>query len=185
MKSLIKIIGNDLYTKLGKFVSIKFNKIKWDRNDVVIVGTTSKPAEILVRMHDGVDIEYAEQCASHFNRLSQESIHKLYEYSLKHCLSYCEYFEEDPPQIKKLNEISYYIEPSCMYVDNPKNSDTAYIVDLHCAWEPEHGLSWIIRNNEVLYVGEGMVSYHLGAWEDLDSYKKDAGNFVFGNLNWG
>lgn len=73
-----------------------------------------------------------------------------------------------------------------MHIEAPKGHDIAYIIDLHCDWSPEHGLSWIIRNDEILYVGEGMVHYHLKAFESLDSYKNDSGNFVFGvPLNFG
>nr|WP_027625735.1 hypothetical protein [Clostridium lundense] len=66
-----------------------------------------------------------------------------------------------------------------MYIENPKSNDIAYTIDFNCDWDSEHGMSRIIRNGEILYVGEGMVHFYLKAWENLDSYKNDVGNFVF------
>ncbi|MDR0268835.1 DUF6985 domain-containing protein [Paenibacillus sp.] len=185
MDPLIKITGKDADIQLGEFVSTNFKEIKYDKNGCdVIVEPPFKPAQITVRMNDGVDLSYAEQCAKHFNNLSPETTCKLLESSWQYCLKFCDYYGEELPEIKEFNELLYYIEPFCIYIDKPKSNDTAYTVELHCDWEVEHGMSWIIRNSEILYVGVGMVHFQLNAWEDFDAYKNNEGNFVFGVPNW-
>lgn len=185
MNQLIERIRKDADGDLGEFTSTLFHRIQWDKEDKVIVGGPVKPAKVSVRIQEGVDLAYAEGCAKDFNQLSQKVIDQLCTYTLRHCHSHCDYFGEDRPEIKDTAEMLSYIEPFFMYVTSAEeNEGLAYTVELHCDWDQEHGLSWIIRNGEILYVGEGMVHYRLGAWEDLEAYQKDCGNCVFAVPKW-
>lgn len=185
MSQLIERIRKEADGDLGEFTSALFHRIKWDKEDQVIVGGPVKPAKVSVRIQEGADLAYAEQCAKHFNQLSPEMIDQLCAYSLRHCHSYCDYFGEDRLEIRDAKEMLSYVEPFFMYVTSRKNNEgIGYTVELHCDWDPEHGLSWIIRNEEILYVGEGMVHYRLGVWEDLETYRKNSGNCVFAAPKW-
>lgn len=125
---------------------------------------------------DDVEIGYMNKCIENLNSLSDEVIDKLCEYSIRYCEDYREYFEDeeiDIPEGIKGREILKYIYPVVVGIENPevKNS-IGYSIELNCDWEEEHGMEWVIRDNEVLYVS----SYNgMGAW--CDDYD-DGGNYV-------
>ncbi|KAB0735632.1 hypothetical protein F7O93_30725, partial [Pseudomonas aeruginosa] len=46
------------------------------------------------------------------------------------------------------------IEPGELIVPDPEQGDEAVIhLSLNCEWDREHGMEWIVRGGEVLYVG--------------------------------
>ena len=64
------------------------------------------------------------------------------------------------------NLIEYLSEPT-LYVYPPKGDGIGYGIECDCPWEPEHQCLIIIRNDELLYVGQ---SDGLDAWGDEDDY---------------
>lgn len=113
-------------------------------------------SEIGVFINEGATIEYAEKCVEHLNSLSDAIIEKLCEFSIRYCESMRKYFGEMDvfiPENIKLREILKYIYPGELIIEEPVDDRIAYHLELNCDWEEEHGLEWVIREDEVLYVG--------------------------------
>lgn len=134
--------------------------------------------EIDVWIENSIRIDYAEMCAEHFSKLSNEMIDKICE----RVSAYHQYMLEewDEEFVNEINEkvpcnvrgrdILNYIEKPSLFIFPPKGDGVGYIIEGLCEWEPEHGIDIIIRNDRVLYVGspEG-----ADAWADDSEYECD------------
>jgi hypothetical protein len=62
----------------------------------------------------------------------------------------------DDLTINSPNEIWQHCEPiNIHFVTCNKNPNSTFIdVELNCDWEPEHGMQWLLKNdNQIMYVG--------------------------------
>ncbi|WP_322903154.1 DUF6985 domain-containing protein [Paenibacillus sp. SGZ-1009] len=131
-----------------------------------------------------IPLAYAERCAEAFNTLHPSLLRQLCQYSYDYCIDFCDYVGETPPPIGQLEHILHYIAPMSMEITpfptayNADNAEPVLHLELECEWEPEHGLEWLIRGDEILYVGSCEM---LPAWREQDYYRGYAGNYVFGN----
>ena len=109
---------------------------------------------------DGASDAYALACAQHLNTLSDATVLRLCEASIRYYHDFLDMIGEAPREFAQPREILKLIQPSSLSVPNPKDSSnpnehTGAVVhlELNCDWEEEHGLEWLVRNNKVLYVG--------------------------------
>ena len=97
---------------------------------------------------------YIEKCADYLNSLSDEVIDRLCEASIRYCNDFCDMVGEEPKKFENIRDVLKLIQPNGLSIPKPKDENTPVIdLELNCDWEEEHGMQWIIRNNQVLYVG--------------------------------
>jgi hypothetical protein len=156
----------------GWFAEGKFNSFSLFKGDMAI----------LIFIDDGATVEYAEKCITHYNNLNNNSdiLFKLQEYLEKFFLyMYAEWkamgiYDSIVDEIEPIMEdyknsknlIKYLSKPTlCVY--SPKDDGIGYGIECDCPWEPEHQCLIIIRNDELLYVGQ---SDGLDAWNEEEDY---------------
>ncbi|HEX3047589.1 MAG TPA: hypothetical protein VHY08_22750 [Bacillota bacterium] len=101
----------------------------------------------------GAGMGYIEKCAGYLNSLSDEVIDRLCEAAIRYCNDCCDTAGEKQ-EFKNVRDILKLIQPNGLCIPKPKDENTPVIdLELNCDWEEEHGMQWIIRNDEVLYVG--------------------------------
>lgn len=123
---------------------------------------------------ESADFEYAEKCARALNNMSEEVIGKLCEYSVLYCEDYCDEIEEEPPTIESERDILHYIHPESLTVDIPQDERIVIHLALNCDWNEEHGLEWLVKDDEILHVGP---FYGEPAYAD-DSYYCNSWNYA-------
>lgn len=102
----------------------------------------------------GAGMGYIEKCAAYLNSLSDEIIDRLCEASIRYCNDFCDMVGEEPKKFENVRDVLKLIQPNGLSIPKPKDENTPVIdLELNCDWEEEHGMQWIIRNDEVLYVG--------------------------------
>lgn len=133
---------------------------------------------IPVSINDQGDLDYANDCAKKLNNLSEDIIERLCDFSIAYCNNFCEYVGAQPPAINSKRDILHHISPLSLHIEEPEDRTIlAFSVELDCSWEMEHGMQWVIKDDQVLYVGafEG-----FGPWEELSYYEQCCPNFAFG-----
>ncbi|MUT66856.1 hypothetical protein [Paenibacillus sp. NEAU-GSW1] len=110
--------------------------------------------DIRFTVEDNVGISYVEQCVTYINSLSESVIVKLCEASIRYCNEFLEEVGEEQLVFLKPMDVLSKIEPIMLCVPDPEGRDIPVLdLELNCEWEIEHGMEWIVRENEVLYVG--------------------------------
>lgn len=137
---------------------------------------------VSIFVDDGATIEYAEKCISHYNDLNnnRDICIKLQEQLVKFFLYMYEEWKEMGIYDELVNELESvmdaykagknlidFLSRPTLYVYPPQGNGIGYGIECDCPWEPEHQCLIIIRNNELLYVGQ---SDGLDAWCDEDDY---------------
>lgn len=127
-----------------------------------------------------ISTEAVEKVVQAFNQLDQDTLAKLFQFSWDYCKSFCDYVgDQECPSIQQPEEILQYIEPIDMMIEmDPERTETIIRIELNCDWEVEHGLEWLIRDQQILYVGSCEVP---DAWKELSYYENYSLNFAFGN----
>ncbi|MFM2479507.1 DUF6985 domain-containing protein [Celerinatantimonas sp. MCCC 1A17872] len=125
-------------------------------------------------VEDGEDTEYAQICARYLNELTDPTIIRLCEASIRYCNNFLDAVGEPLKTFEKAIDVLKLISPSVLIVPYPENGDEPVIhLELNCEWEPEHGLEWIVRADKVLYVGAFNGEY---SWDEFSS--SDLGNYA-------
>ncbi|MBQ0775912.1 MAG: hypothetical protein KBT87_14675 [Gammaproteobacteria bacterium] len=125
-------------------------------------------------IEDAADIEYAKKCAEYLNSFSEDLIRSLCESSIRYCNSFLEAVGEPRIEFKDYRDVLLKIYPSTLLVPDPENGDEPIVhMELNCEWEPEHGMEWVVRGSEVLYVGAFNGIY---PWSDIS--KSDSWNYA-------
>ncbi|WPP40308.1 hypothetical protein SK066_17080 [Paenibacillus hunanensis] len=131
-----------------------------------------------------VPLAYMERCAQAFNALSPAVLQQLYQCSYDYYIDCCEWSDEVLPTIERPEDILQHLSPLSMQVPAfpaEYNAETAEpIMHLHmdCDWEFEHGMGWLIRGEDILYVSS---CDGLPEWKDEEYYRNLESNFAFGN----
>lgn len=106
------------------------------------------------RTGNSVTTEYVQTCVSAFNNLGDEAIDNLCAACIRYCNDFLDAIGESLEEFANPRDVLEKIYPSVFLVPNPENSkDAAFHMELNCDWEEEHGMEWVIRGGEVLYVG--------------------------------
>ena len=99
-----------------------------------------------------VPYEYVVACSRALESLSGDLVDKL-------LLGTARYREAGRKQgftggdVQEPKDLLPHIEPSCLTVWPPEGNGVALSLELDCDWEDEHGMEWLIRDSEVVYVG--------------------------------
>lgn len=123
-----------------------------------------------------VSLEYAERCVLQLLSLEVAEVQTLLRASAAYFrdMEYCHgepvgmmfEFEEMPypERLEQSERILPYIKPVEISIDREVPGVESVSVFSECAWEPEHGLQWVVRNGKALFVG---------AFSGLDSHGED------------
>ncbi|ODP28795.1 hypothetical protein PTI45_01771 [Paenibacillus nuruki] len=138
-------------------------------------------SEVSVIAYDlDISTEQAEVAVLAFNHLDEHVIASLCQFSWDYCISFCEYVGDvEAPSIQEPLEILKYIKPTALIVEHlPEHTEPIVHVELECDWEVEHGLEWLVRGQQILYVGsfDGVNSL-----ENESYYQNYSLNFAYGN----
>ena len=112
-----------------------------------------------------VSLQYAERCVSQLLHLEKAEIDSLLRASIAFFRDeeYCHgepvemmlEFEgmPYPERLEQPERILPYIKPVEISIDREVPGVESVSVFSECAWEPEHGLQWVVRNGKALFVG--------------------------------
>jgi len=101
------------------------------------------------------DVEYAKACAEYLNLFSSDLIDQLCRASIRYCNEFLEEVGEPVIEFASIRDVLKIVSPNFINIPEPnENKNPVIHMDLNCEWEPEHGMEWIIRDGEVLYVGQ-------------------------------
>lgn len=110
--------------------------------------------DIRVSIDEDTNEEYANRCIEYLNSLSEEVVLKLCLASIRYCNDFLSMIGEEEKIFEKPTDVLSLIYPSVLIIPVPKNGHEPVIdMELNCEWEIEHGMEWIIRADNVLYVG--------------------------------
>lgn len=134
-----------------------------------------------INFEKDVPMDYVMKNAKYLNSISEDVILKLCEYSFIYCKDFTKaypdiQYDEGLIEISKPSKVLKYMEICSLKVDMPQD-ETTCVLNLSggCDWEDEDGMQWLIRDDEVIYVG---------SWDDLDPWMEslDKGwcNYVTG-----
>jgi hypothetical protein len=104
-------------------------------------------------VEEDATIEYVTQCAEYLNAWSEETIESLCQASIRYCNDFRSMIGEDELQFSSSREVLKLVRPTMLIVPNPEFPEPIAHLELSCDWEEEHGMEWIVRGNQVLYVG--------------------------------
>ncbi|MEM6502241.1 MAG: hypothetical protein AAF685_10430 [Cyanobacteria bacterium P01_C01_bin.89] len=129
---------------------------------------------ISVSCIEGDHLEGAVQCVNYLNSLPGNVI----EDALKASIRYRNDFlldEELPLSPNNPRNVLPLMVPLCLSVLEPDQGKYPYVLlDWDCEWEVEHGMTWVICDDSVAYVGATNAA--PDPWEDLDDYGE--GNYA-------
>ncbi len=123
-------------------------------------------------VEDSANIDYISKCAQFINNLSDEVIDKLCESSIRYCNSFLECIGEPTKSFVSSRDIIPLTYPSVLIIpySESDNNEPILHMELNCEWEPEHGMEWIVRKSEVLYVGAFQGENPWGDFSDKESW---------------
>ncbi|MBG4309999.1 hypothetical protein I5E21_17675 [Pseudomonas aeruginosa] len=99
------------------------------------------------------DDAYAWRCARALDELDDAVIERLCAASLRYRAARLERLGESAEEVAPARGVLERIEPGELIVPDPEQGDEAVIhLSLNCEWDREHGMEWIVRGGEVLYV---------------------------------
>lgn len=109
--------------------------------------------------------QYVKKCAEFFVEMPETLKEKLLRATAAFALDYVEQYGLDDPDIEwdfteesPLTDILKYIFPVVINVPRSKDiteedAPPCFDMELSCVWELEHGLEWVVRGEDALYVG--------------------------------
>lgn len=101
------------------------------------------------------DFDYVESCLNSFNNMSESLVSEILEETFKYYKksNFTESLDEDLKIIISTPaETLNYIQPN-VFIINERTKGPIIHLELECDWEPEHGLEWLIKGEELQYVG--------------------------------
>lgn len=112
-----------------------------------------------------------QRCALYLNALPEPVIQELCEASIRYCRSYSRTVGHATPEGLGPQAVLSMIGPRTLIVPEPGEREEAVVhLELDCDWEEEHGMEWLVRSDQVFYVGPFCS---LNPWHAYDP--EDAG----------
>lgn len=103
---------------------------------------------------DLADLGYIEKCASSLIELNSEVIDALCQSSLRYRNDCLQLTGERARAFSDVKEVLSLITPLTLFIPRPFKADEPVIhLELKCDWGAAQGLEWLVRGNQVLYVG--------------------------------
>jgi len=168
----MSVIRNSQIDENGWFADGKFDSVSLFEGKMTVS----------IFVDDGATVEYAEKCIAHYNNLKNNPglLAKLEEYLSRFFLYmydewkamgiYDDIVDDMEPVMqghKSGKSLLGYLSNPTLYVYPANGEGVGYGINCDCPWEPEHQCLIIIRNDELLYVGQ---SDGLDAWGDEEDY---------------
>lgn len=106
-----------------------------------------------------VPIEYVEKTAELLNGLSEDKMKEICTYSMAYCNdileSYPDFAEElNIEDINSVTDILKHMEFGMLVVNLPEDMNQVGLnLEGSCEWAEDNGIQWIIKNDEIIYVG--------------------------------
>lgn len=99
-----------------------------------------------------VSQEYVSRCIEHINNADEKFINELCDKIINWIFG--DSFTEIPDEVKHdKRKILEYVRPTDVYIYVPKNDYVGYVINGECDFEEEHGISWTVRNDEIIFLG--------------------------------
>ncbi len=108
---------------------------------------------IAFAVEDAAPIEYVAKCAEYLNSWDEETTESLCQACIRYCNDFRSMIGEDPMQFSSSRDVLKLAYPTTLIVPNPEFPEPVAHLELNCEWEEEHGMEWIVRGRDVLYVG--------------------------------
>ena len=125
--------------------------------------------DVMLSIEEGVDFKYAVLCVEHLNSLPPGILDKLFEACIRYCNDFLDSVGEELIRFEQPGDIIKLISPGTIMIAEPVDENVPVVhMSLGCEWEEEHGLEWVIRDDEVLYVGAFQGN---DPWSDYSSKK--------------
>lgn len=103
---------------------------------------------------DSAELDYVKTCAEYLNNLPEHTIKSLCDASIRYCNDFLSKVGKASKVFNSYKDVLPLISPSILIIPDPEYGDEPVIwMSLKCDWEVEHGMEWVIRKDEVLYVG--------------------------------
>ncbi|MDP7017186.1 MAG: hypothetical protein QGG36_15380 [Pirellulaceae bacterium] len=136
-----------------------------------VVDTLLFATEVGVFIEEGASVDYAQKCADYFNSLPDHVIASLCAAAIRYCNEALDAVGEPLMEFRSDRDVLNIVYPSVLMVP-PGNHESAPVIhmELNCDWEEEHGMEWIIRDDEVLYVGQFTGENPLGDFSEKKSW---------------
>ena len=117
---------------------------------------------------------YVLSCARYLNALPEPTVTHLCEASIRYCNDFLNAIGEEPKAFARPRDVLLLIAPISLSIPDPKERDSPVVhLELNCDWEDEHGMEWLVRAENVLYVG----AYNdENPWADFSP--KASGNYA-------
>jgi len=114
---------------------------------------------------------YIKICAAYMNSLESNIIEALCKASIRYCDDVLKMTGQAERVFSQPCDVLQLIQPSSLIVPDPENgSDPVVHLELECEWEDEHGMEWLVRDGEVLYVGSFNDVNEWGNYSVKESY---------------
>lgn len=112
------------------------------------------------------ELDYAQKCAAYLNQIPETVVRTLCNASIRYCNDFLEATGQKRMIFDEPQEVLNHIYPSVLLVPYPDGApDPVIHLELNCSWEPEHGLEWVVRGDEVQYVGAFNGEDPLGSFD--------------------
>lgn len=123
---------------------------------------------------DLADLGYIEKCASSLVELDSEVIDTLCQSSLRYRNDCLQLVNERAQSLSDVREVLHLITPLTLLIPKPYKADEPVIhLELKCDWEAARGMEWLLRGDQVLYVG---AFNRENPWDDFTT--KETRNYA-------
>jgi hypothetical protein len=104
-------------------------------------------------VEDAASLDYARRCAGHMDTLPDAVVDALCAASMRYCDAWRAMNGEGRIAFASVRDVLRQIDPNTLIIPNERRPEPVVHLELNCDWDAEHGLEWIVRGGEVLYVG--------------------------------
>ncbi|PZD96727.1 hypothetical protein DNH61_05885 [Paenibacillus sambharensis] len=127
--------------------------------------------EVRFMAEQGAGTDYIEQCVSYLNSLREDVVEALCEASIRYCNEFLDDIGEEMIQFTKPADVLKLVDPNILIVPDPEGRTEPVVhMELDCEWEIEHGMEWVVRGDQVLYVGSFNSENPWGDYAEKDSW---------------
>ena len=104
-------------------------------------------------VEDEASIEYVAKCGEYMNSWDAQIVERICEACVRYCNDFSSMIGAEPVSLSSSHEILALVSPSVFLVPNRAFDEPVAHLELNCEWEEEHGMEWIVRGRDILYVG--------------------------------
>ena len=103
---------------------------------------------------DGDNEAYLARCVDYLNNLPADLVERLCLRSISYCTAFSNRVGRPSIRFNNSLDVIEHITPRVLMIPECSNcTDRVIDLELDCTWDIEHGMEWVIREQEILYVG--------------------------------